>query len=89
MTMYDFKTQFDISTYIGEVNDGTIVTVPDDAMSPKQILERFVRRMPVAATTKSTGYVNDDIDNPLPYQGQEFDRMDFEQDLLEQKKAKL
>lgn len=73
----DFQTLYKPHVYEGEFNDGTNYTVPNDAMTPKDILARFVRDMPVPQTSVPSGSVNDDLDNdPFLLQGQEYDRLE-------------
>lgn len=73
-----FQTLYNPQTYTGETNDGTLFTVPNDAMSPKDILARFIRDMPVPETSTPTGTVNDNLDNDaFPMQGQEYDKLEM------------
>lgn len=61
----------------GETNDGTLHVVPNEALSPKEILRRFVRDMPVPQTSQASEFANDDLDSEaFPMQGQEFDRLE-------------
>ena len=45
--MKKFKTILDYKEYKGQVNKQKSLTVPDQAMSIKQIMERFARGLPV------------------------------------------
>lgn len=78
----EFATQFTPSGYKGEVNDGKVHTVPDDAMSPAEILDRFVRDMPLPMSQQPSGTVQGDLDvDAFPMQGQEYDPLEQLQDL--------
>lgn len=82
----EFATQYEPSNYVGEINDGSVFTVPDESMSPAEILERFVRDMPLPMTQQPSGTVQGDLDvEPMPMQGQEFDPLEQMQELMEAK----
>lgn len=86
----EFQTLYKHFQYPGETNDGTLHVVPNEAMSPKEILRRFVRDVPVAQTSKPLEIANDNLDNdPFPMQGQEFDKLEEMDKLMQNETTNL
>lgn len=84
----NFQTLYNKHIYEGEYNDGTSLTVPNDAMSPKDILRRFVRDMPLPQTSENSGTVNDNLDTePFPMQGQEYDPLEMYDEFMSAEKT--
>lgn len=42
-----FRLPYDIPTDVGEVNNGEVITVPDQSLSVKEILYRFTNGLPL------------------------------------------
>lgn len=87
-----FQSIYNHDSFIfqGEENDGTLHVVPNEALSPKQILDRFVRDMPVPATSHDSGICNDSLDNEaFPMQGQEYDPLDVMNEIMQSKNTNL
>lgn len=74
----DFQTIYKPHLYRGEMNDGTLYVQPNAAMSPKEILRRFVHDMPVQETSVASPFSIDDLDqDPLPMQSGEYDPVEM------------
>lgn len=79
-----FTTQYSKIIQECEAHSGDNYTLPNQALSPQEILDRFVKALPVKQTSQPTGQVNDDITSPSLFQGQEYDVMDVHQYLADQ-----
>lgn len=80
----EFQSIYNKFNYQGESNNGQLHVTPNEALSPKQILQRFVRDMPLEATSQGLEVANDDLDNEVyPMQGQEYDPLEERDKLME------
>lgn len=58
-----FRTIMNVSEYKGEVNNQKSLTVPDQSMSIKEILNRYSRGLPI----ESFKPIYDDVEDPEDY----------------------